>query len=470
MSNILVVDDEPSICWTLEQALADDGHEVVATSTAEEALQIAERLRPDVVVMDIRLPGMDGLEALEALKNVARDTPVIMITAFGNLDTAVQAIKRGAFEYLTKPFDLEDAIQVVRRALGSKPSSAVGEHAPLPQDMSQTLLGSSPGMQAVFRKIAMVAPHDVPVLITGESGTGKELVAAAIHRYSNRSSGLFIPVCIPAMNESVLESELFGHSRGAFTGAVVERRGLLQAADGGTAFLDEIGDISLATQVKILRVLETKAITSVGRDEQYTSDFRLVAATHRNLEEMVGRGEFREDLFYRLSVFRIVIPPLRERMEDIPVLARHFIWNVDPRRVVSLSPSALEELVSRPWNGNIRELRNVIEHAVIVTRSGEISPHSFPPPMRRGEEIDRRPQLNQALREWWKETYNREESPTEGMHEAFLSAAEPVIMEEALKVTGGNRQEAARILGLHRQTLREKIRKYGLNPNPTEDE
>jgi len=469
MSSILVVDDEPSICWTLEQALTDDGHDVVATSTAEEALQIAGRMRPDAVVMDIRLPGMDGLEALEALKNVTRNTPVIMITAFGNLDTAVQAIKRGAFEYLTKPFDLEDAIQVVRRALGSKPALPPGEQPQAPPIHSQTLLGSSPGMQAVFRKIAMVAAHDVPVLITGESGTGKELVASAIHRYSNRSNGPFIPVCIPAMNESVLESELFGHSRGAFTGAVDERRGLLQAADKGTAFLDEIGDISLATQVKLLRVLETKVVTPVGRDEQYTSDFRLVAATHRNLEEMVTRGEFREDLFYRLSVFRIEIPPLRERMEDIPLLARHFMRNVDPQRVISLSPAALEELVSRPWNGNIRELRNVIEHAVIVTRSGEISPRSFPPPMRRGEDPAQRPQLAEALREWWKEAYQESGPSPEGMHEAFLASAEPVILEEALKLTGGNRQEAARILGMHRQTLREKIRKYGLNPSPSEE-
>ncbi|HCS55663.1 MAG TPA: sigma-54-dependent Fis family transcriptional regulator, partial [Planctomycetaceae bacterium] len=232
MSNILIVDDEPSICWALEQALAEDGHIITTTATAEDALEITRRQIPDVVVMDIRLPGIDGLTALEQLQSRIGATPVIMITAFGNLETAVKAINRGAYEYLTKPFDLEDAIQVIRKALNAKPRGELSTEINSTQVVSeQELLGKSPAMQAVFRKIAVVAERDVPVLVTGESGTGKELVAVAIHRYSKRSTGPFIPVCVPAMNVSVIESELFGHAKGSFTGAITERHGLLEAAN-----------------------------------------------------------------------------------------------------------------------------------------------------------------------------------------------------------------------------------------------
>ncbi len=462
MSKILIVDDEPSICWALEQALSEDGHIITTTATAEDALEITSRQIPDVVVMDIRLPGIDGLTALEQLQTRIGSTPIIMITAFGNLETAVKAINRGAFEYLTKPFNLEDAIQVIRKALEEKQRGVISTGVDSTSgDEGQMLLGKSPAMQAVFRKIAVVAERDVPVLITGESGTGKELVAAAIHRYSKRAAGQFVPVCVPAMNESVIESELFGHAKGSFTGAVTERHGLLEAANQGTAFFDEIGDIEMTTQIKLLRVLETKLISLVGGNDQRSSDFRLVAATNRNLETMVAEGMFREDLFYRLNVFRIEIPPLRERTEDIPLLAEHFMRNLDPAGEVKLSSAALKELNSRPWNGNVRELRNVIEHAVIVTRSGEISAESFPPPMTRTSDgFGSATQLNAAIKNWWNEQVQSEakSASLEGLYEKFLSEVEPTLLREALALSKGNRTEAAQILGIHRQTLREKLK------------
>ncbi len=462
MSNILIVDDEPSICWALEQALVEDGHTITTTATAEDALEFTSRQVPDVVVMDIRLPGIDGLTALEQLQSRIGSTPIIMITAFGNLETAVKAINRGAFEYLTKPFDLEDAIQVIRKALEEKQRGSLSTTVDsTPVENGQTLLGVSPAMQAVFRKIAVVAERDVPVLITGESGTGKELVAAAIHRYSKRSTGPFVPVCVPAMNESVIESELFGHAKGSFTGAITERHGLLEAANQGTAFFDEIGDIEMTTQIKLLRVLETKLISPVGGNDQRSSDFRLVAATNRNLETMVAEGTFREDLFYRLNVFRIEIPPLRQRPDDIPLLAEHFMRNLDPTGDVQLSTAALQELNSRPWNGNVRELRNVIEHAVIVTRSGEISAKSFPPPMTRTSDGSGSTyQFSAAIENWWNDQIQSapKSASVEGLYEKFLTEAEPTLLRQALILSKGNRTEAAQILGIHRQTLREKLK------------
>lgn len=467
MSNILIVDDEPSICWALEQALSEDGHDVITTATAEDALDLVAAGNPDVVIMDIRLPGLDGLTALEKLKDHVRKTPVIMITAFGNIETAVQAVHRGAFEYLTKPFDLDEAVSVIRRALESNGLSLPVEGDELSgATTEQLLLGSSPVMQDVFRKIAYVANHDVPVLITGESGTGKELVAAAIHRYSNQSNGPFIPVCIPAMNDSMMESELFGHTKGAFTGAVAERDGLLKAADKGTAFFDEIGDIALSTQIKLLRVLETKSVIPVGGNNGRASDFRLVAATNRNLEALVQTGAFREDLFYRLNVYRIEVPPLRDRRADIPLLAQHFMRRLDPEGQVNLSEDSLREMTNRQWKGNVRELRNAIEHAVIVTRSGEIRPDAFPPPSQMLLEENKNPSnLQQAVHAWWNSHCKTlgDPSETSDVYDTFLAETEPVLLANALKSSHGNRQEAAKILGMHRQTLRDKLKKYCMN-------
>lgn len=463
MSSILIVDDEPAICWALEQALSDDGHHVTATATAEAAFEHLTENSPDVIVMDVRLPGLDGLTALQQLRESGLSTPVIMITAFGNLDTAVDSLSQGAFEYLTKPFDLDDAIHAIRRAITTKEDTAPTEHTPKQENL---LIGSSPAIQEIFRKIAYVAKFDVPVLITGESGTGKELVATAVHQYSNRSEKPFVPICIPAMNDSMVESELFGHTKGAFTGAISDRDGLLRAADGGTAFFDEIGDIQLATQVKLLRVLETKQVTPVGGDEGRQTNFRLIAATNQRLEQLVEEGNFRDDLFYRLNVYRIEVPPLRERREDIPLLANHFVQRLDPSGKVRIAENTIQELMTRDWHGNIRELRNAIEHAVIVTRVGDIQPSALPPPHKRSEDsASSSVPLEQAVCDWWREHIQEQDSetPASELYESFLSDVEPTLLREALKSANGNRLEAARILGIHRQTLRDKLRKHEMD-------
>jgi len=461
MSQVLIVDDEPAICWALEKALSERGHDVTTTANAEAALEWTESATPDAVIMDVRLPGMDGLTALELFRDRFADTPVIVITAFGDLDTAVRAINRGAFEYLTKPFDLDQAIRVVHRAVETEAETTVAETAP---PSEQLLLGSSPAMQAVFRDVAIVAEQEVPVLVTGESGTGKELVSAAIHNYSRRKSGPFVPVCIPAMSETVIESELFGHAKGAFTGAGEQRRGILETAHEGTAFLDEIGDISPATQVKLLRVLETKSMVPVGGNDPRHADFRLIAATNRNLEAMVAKGRFREDLYYRLNVYRIEIPPLRERKEDIPLLAEHFMRRIDPQGDVSLSDAAIEELLRREWNGNVRELRNAVEHAVVKTRLGKIGSEALPPPKSPAAGTGQEQTLQNSVRQWVQSHLQQHQStPADAaVCESFLNEAEPILFEEALKLTQGNRQEAAKILGIHRQTFREKLKRHGV--------
>ncbi|MCA9038881.1 MAG: sigma-54-dependent Fis family transcriptional regulator [Planctomycetaceae bacterium] len=474
MSTVLIVDDEPGICWALEQALQDAGHSVFTAASAEEALELtdldfpptAQHISPDVVVMDIRLPGMDGVDAMSRLRSRCSHMPVIIMTAFGNLDTAIQAVNSGAFEYLTKPFDLNQAVEVISRALQSTRSKAeefLSGEIILTGDL---LIGTSPPMQEVFRKIALVSDNDVPVLITGESGTGKELVASAIHRYSSRSDQPFVPVCVPAMSDSLIESELFGHVQGAFTGAESRRTGLLTLADQGSAFFDEIGDIALSTQVKLLRVLENRQVTPVGSNTSQASDFRLIAATNRSLEELVAEGEFREDLYYRLNVFRIELPPLRERREDIPLLAQHFLDQLNPARNRWLSKRTLAELRQRDWYGNVRELKNVIEHAAIVNRSEVIEPEDLPQPIQKlaTEERPHPEKLTDAVRLWIEKRLREEEvgTPSGQIYESFLDVAESVLLEETLKSTSGNRQEAARRLGIHRQTLREKLKRYDI--------
>ncbi|MAT14387.1 MAG: transcriptional regulator [Planctomyces sp.] len=474
MSNVLIVDDEPGICWALEQALQDAGHSVMTAASAEEALELTEKIagtpegqsHPDVVVMDVRLPGIDGVAAMNRLKARAGQTPVIIMTAFGNLDTAIRAINNGAFEYLTKPFDLNQAVEVISRALQSTKSQANEdrkEEVIAPEDF---LIGSSAPMQEVFRKIALVADNDVPVLITGESGTGKELVATAIHRYSSRADKPLVPVCVPAMSDSLVESELFGHVQGAFTGADSRRTGLLSLAHEGSAFFDEIGDIALSTQVKLLRVLENRQVTPVGSNSSQASDFRLIAATNRSLEDLVAKGEFREDLFYRLNVFRIKLPPLRERREDIPLLAQHFLDQLHAPRNRWLSKRTMKELSERDWHGNVRELKNVVQHAAIVNRSDVIEPEDLPQPIQKlaAETKRKRETLTEAVRTWIDNRLSEDDEPsrTGDIYEAFLDVSESVLLEETLKSTGGNRQEAARRLGIHRQTLREKLKRHGI--------
>jgi DNA-binding NtrC family response regulator len=475
MSHVLIVDDEPSICWGFRELLTEDGHDVSIASSAEEALDIVTRTIPDAIVLDVRLPGRDGLSAIKDLRGRVGDAPIIIVTAFGNLQTAVRAVEEGAYDYLAKPFDLEQAAEIIRRALRQSAlpataSSVLSQGTTEERDAAEreTLIGSSLGMQAIFKQIALVAGSDVPVLITGESGTGKELVAAAIHAHGRRREAPFVPVSLAALSEGVIESELFGHVRGAFTGADRDRQGLLELADGGTVLLDEIGDVPLPVQVKLLRAIEQREVTPVGQTRARRSDFRVLAATNRRLDELVTQGAFREDLYYRLGVFHIHIPPLRERTDDIPLLAAHFLKRVSGGTLAKrLSTAAIAELVSRPWQGNVRELRNAVERAAVVARGDEVEPEHFPSPSAilatSAPSIDA--QIRRLTADWVSEQW-RLKSSAEGpleLYERFLRVTEPPLLKSILAQCGENRAAAARILGIHRATLRQKLRDHGLD-------
>ncbi|HEY8505591.1 MAG TPA: sigma-54 dependent transcriptional regulator, partial [Gemmataceae bacterium] len=447
------------------ELLTDEGHAVETAPSAEEALRLAGGFRPDAVILDVRLPGADGLTSIRRLREQVGDVPVIVITAFGNLETAVRAVREGAFDYLTKPFDLAAAAAVVRRALRRRVEPAPAT----PPDLApgpDTLVGSSPQMQEVFKRIALAAPSDVPVLITGESGTGKELVARALHRHGRRADGPFVPICLAALSPHVVESELFGHLKGAFTGAEVDRKGMLELADGGTVFLDEIGDVPPPIQVKLLRAVELGEVTPVGGARPRRTDFRVVAATNRPLPELIATGAFREDLYYRLAVFPIELPPLRERRGDIPELAEHFLRQLAPRiSPRTLSPAARRELASRPWYGNVRELRNAVEHAAIVARGGDIGPEALPPPLAGapGGGASPEDQLRKDVTSWARERLARGIPPggEAAVYEELLRVVEPALLAAVLAGCNNNRAAAARLLGMHRATLRQKLRQYG---------
>lgn len=465
MSSFLIVDDEPSICWGFEQLLGDAGHHVTVAASAEEGLRLVNDEPPDAVVMDVRLPGMDGLTAIGHFRERLGNVPIVVITAFGNLEIAVRAVQEGAFDYLHKPFDLDQAAEVLERALASVETTSQEESADrqLEEGVATEMIGASPAMQRVFKQIAWVANSDVPVLITGESGTGKELVARAIHRHSRRNPAPFLPVCLAALSESVVESELFGHVKGAFTGATQDRQGLLELAGEGTVFLDEIGDTTLALQVKLLRALEQRELTPVGEAQPRPMSARVLAATNRPLAELIERGDFREDLFFRLSVFQIQLPPLRERRDDIPALVEKFALSAFPEmRSPVITEDALAELQFRDWPGNVRELRNAIEHAVIVARGGKIRADHLPPPTHFNPSPSQELEsvLPEQIQNWV--ALAGADSEKTNLYEEFLSTVEPPFLKTLLDHCNQNKAAAAQILGIHRSTLRQKLRKYGL--------
>lgn len=472
MSDVLIVDDEPAICWAFREALSDDGHAVRVVPSAEEALRLTgEGWRPDVVVMDVRLPGMDGLSAIRELREQIGATPVVVITAFGSLDTAVRAIEEGAFDYLVKPFDLDQAVEVLRRALGLRTDggleTATDDRTPGHDD--EMIIGSSPAMQQVFKQIALVAASDVSVLITGESGTGKELVARALHRHSRRRRGPFLPVCIPALNPGLIESELFGHLRGSFTGAAEDRTGLFELAAGGTVFLDEIADVPGVLQVKLLRTIEQREILPVGGTSPRALDVRIVAATNRPIPDLVAGGAFREDLYFRLGVFQIHLPPLRNRKEDVPALAEFFLRQIQPSGAGAawkLAPETCAALCARQWTGNVRELRNAVEHAAIVARGGEIRPEHLPAPapFTTAGPVSSEARAHREISTWATViSAELEASEDPQLYERFLQLVEPPLLAAVLEHCQGNRAAAAQLLGLHRATLRQKMRRHGLS-------
>ncbi|HET9595872.1 MAG TPA: sigma-54 dependent transcriptional regulator [Anaeromyxobacteraceae bacterium] len=438
-ARIFVVDDDASSRDLLSRILASEGHGVAALSDGSEALErLAAGEAPDLVVSDIRMGELDGLQLVDAFRQKAPDTPVILVTAFGNIDGAVDAIRRGAFDYISKPYDVDAIKVVVGRALTQRQLAL--ENRALRRDLRdkyklENVVGRSEAMLQVYKTAARVAATDATVLIQGESGTGKELVARAIHGASPRAQRPFVAVDCGAIAEGVLESELFGHARGAFTGAQATRRGLFEEADRGTLFLDEIGDIGPNLQARLLRALQEGTIRKVGTNEPVTVDVRVVAATNKDLSQAVKEGRFREDLFYRLHVVSIVIPPLRERREDIPLLAEHFAAKHGRSEGAALSPAARDLLVAYDWPGNVRELENVVARGLALNPSGVVMPEDLPehvraarpaPPERAGLALTDRPTLAELERRY---------------------------AAQVLQETGGNKTRAAEILGIDRKTL-----------------
>jgi two-component system nitrogen regulation response regulator GlnG len=459
--HVLIIDDEEAVCWALERALRNEGHTVAVAASAEQGFAQIERRVPDAIILDVRLPGMDGLTALPRLRAVAPEAAVIVVTAFGSLPTAVEAVTGGAFDYLAKPFDLTQALEAVSRALQRRPTIPVAEPAPS-SGGPEEIVGISPVMQQVFKRIALVAPHDACVLITGESGTGKELVARAIHRYSSRRDRPFLPVHIAALNPNLVESELFGHARGAFTGATQARTGLLALADGGTVFLDELADVPLPVQVKLLRALEHGEVFPVGATASTPLNLRILTATNQNLSQCVAEGRFRADLYFRLNVFQVHLPTLRERPEDIEPLAEHFLRRFRPS-ALPLLPQTVRYLQTQPWFGNVRELRNALEHAAILARDGALLPEHFPRFALESTALSPAEQLAVDVRSWLAERIRvgGNEAPRE-LYEELLRVIEPALLEEVMRRLKGNRWVAAQWLGLNRATVRKKLGVYGL--------
>ncbi|WP_278472916.1 sigma-54-dependent transcriptional regulator [Gimesia maris] len=467
MSKLLIVDDEESICWGLSKLGESLGHQVRMASSAEQALTFAEEERPDVVVMDVRLPGIDGLTAMQGLYDRIGTVPVIVITAYGDLQTAVEAVRKGAFDYIVKPFDLNQMERVLEKAIDESQRDVL-----MPGEPKQVegLVGSTPEMQNVFKSIALVAGSEASVLLSGESGTGKELAAQAIHRFSDRSAGPFVAVNIASLSEGLAESELFGHAQGAFTSADSARVGFLEQADQGTLFLDEVADIPLAIQIKLLRALEEGEVLPVGSNQRVKTSFRVIAATHRNLESLIKQGKFRHDLYFRLCTFQIDIPPLRKRVPDIRVLAEFFLERFVDRQTGMqhrLTAETVAELERRPWYGNVRELRNAIEHAALRARGGTILPEDLPAAVSQsflgmGEAPAGSEAEISLLLKQWAEAQLTDPEHAANVYEQLLALIEPPVMEVALEKFHGQCAPAARCLGLHRTTLSKKLKQYGI--------
>ena len=464
MAHVLIVDDEQSICWGLSKLVRSLGHTAAIASSAEQAFAAARTQRPEVVILDVRLPGLDGLSAMRRFHDELATVPVIIITAYGDLATAVEAVRGGAFEYLVKPFELSVAQHAIELALNVPKRSAASNVEAAEREPSPRIVGSSPAIQEVFKRIAVVAPTQACVHIRGESGTGKELVARAIHQYSHHPEGPFVPVNVASLSPLLAESELFGHARGAFTGADQARKGLLEQADGGTLFFDEVADIPLSIQVKLLRVLEYGEILPVGGQRPVRSNFRVISATHQNLHQRVVQGDFREDLYFRLITFEIEIPPLRERRSDVADLTEYFLdtlaaKNNCPRP--SLAAETIGVLEKRPWHGNIRELRNAIEHAMILARGGSILPEHLPPPTPPGNDSSgtRQAMLAAMIRDWARHELEHSPQVTD-LYERLLRVVEPPLLEMVLQRNHGQFLAAAKELGLHRVTLKRKTSLY----------
>jgi two-component system nitrogen regulation response regulator NtrX len=445
--SILIVDDESGIRQSLASILRDEGYRVEAVATGEECLAATEKSPFDLVLLDVWLPGIDGVEALRRMQERGEAPMVVMISGHGNIETAVRATKLGAFDFVEKPLSLEKTVLVVKHALEHVRLEEENRRLRAELEQRYQIIGESIPMKALRQQIALTAPTNGRVLIYGESGTGKELVARALHAHSARAQMPFVEVNCAAIPEELIESELFGHLKGSFTGASEDKTGKFQEADGGTIFLDEVGDMSFKTQAKVLRVLEEQRFEPVGSNKAVTVDVRVLAATNMNLEERIAKGTFREDLFYRLNVIPFYVPALRERTEDIPILARHFIGEFSEaygRRPKELSEAAMDVLLRFSWPGNVRELKNLIERLVIMCPDPRIEPHHLPPEIFRG--ATRTPQQPYATLQEARAAYERE------------------FILRKLAEHEWNMTRTAAAIGLERSHLYRKMKALGISP------
>ena len=460
MKPVWIIDDDRSIRWVLEKSLEREKIAYKSFQSADEAMLELKRVTPQVVISDIRMPGLSGLDLLQSLRENHPHIPVIIMTAYSDLESAVSSFQGGAFEYLPKPFDVDQAVELVRRALAQ---SQRKNQPAQEQVISPDILGQAPAMQEVFRAIGRLAQSNATVLITGESGTGKELIAQALHRHSPRSQRPFIAINTAAIPKDLLESELFGHERGAFTGAAATRHGRFEQAEGGTLFLDEIGDMPPELQTRLLRVLSDGNYYRVGGQQPIKSSVRIIAATHQNLEERVKLGLFREDLFHRLNVIRLRLPALRERREDIPLLAKHFLQKSARDLSIeakSISDAALSYLAARDIPGNVRQLENLCHWLTVMTPTQQIEIADLPPEWREATTGTANEDWRYGLKQQVALSLQRGD---QNILETLSQQFERTLISQALLHTGGRRIEAATLLGMGRNTLTRKIQELGLD-------
>jgi two-component system nitrogen regulation response regulator GlnG len=464
---VLIVDDDESVRWVLKKALEKEGIQTVLAKDAHEGFRALDHDRIDLVLMDIRMPGMSGLDALDRLKQEGKDVAVVIMTAQATMQNAIEAMRRGAYDYITKPFDLNEVGLLVKKALEVRRLSQEVDtlRAEVREKYEGGLVGHTPAMQEIYKTIGRVAESDATVLIHGESGTGKELVARAIHYHSKRAGRPFVAVNSAAIPSELLESELFGHEKGAFTGAVARKIGKFEAAAGGTLFLDEIGDMSMSLQGKLLRVLQEREFERVGGTDPIRTDVRVIAATHHNLEKMVRENRFREDLFYRLNVIQINIPPLRKRKEDILPLAEHFLLKHQSGMggmKKAFTSETIKVLRAYDWPGNVRELENAVQRAVTLAQGDKIFPDALPQQLfKPGQGITI--SFENFLEEKLSDLVERLGGLERGdIYDLVMQRVEKPLIALVLRKTDGNQVRAANLLGINRNTLRKKIKELGI--------
>jgi len=467
MNKILIIDDDDQLRKSFDKLLTEEGYNVICAASGEAGFDMVGQEHPDLVILDMRLPGMNGMETFEAIHKMEPKLPVIIMTAYGTTETAIEATKLGAFDYILKPFDIPDMLAVIKKALeaGRFMRSPVDMNVSPDKAFREAIIGRSNPMQDVYKAIGRVAPTDATVLIRGDSGTGKELVARAIYQHSLRADKPFLVINCVAIPETLLESELFGYEKGAFTGAVHRRVGKIEQAHGGTIFLDEIGDMPLNLQAKMLRLLQERSIERLGGRQTIPVDVRVIAATNRDLETAITNGRFREDLYYRLKVVTIRLPLLRERPEDIPLLTEYFLTRFAAEAGVGnpgIAVKAKALLADLPWAGNVRELANTIQKALIFNRGAPLSVEDIDQAIREKSPLNNghKESMDHILRQ----LVRRELTAKTGKNifDSCIDHFAGIVIGEALNLSGGNRSQAAKLLGISRPTLHSKIEKYGL--------